>query len=70
MFVTRMSAGTTPQHEWAVGLGGNNADRSEGPATNRDGYPYVVAYFTGMTNVDGTALTAADFDAWVAALVR
>ena len=69
-FVTRMSPGEAPAHEWAVGLGGDSTDRAEGIALDADESVYVGAYFTGMTVVDGTTLTALDYDAWLAALVR
>lgn len=69
-FVTRMSTGTTPTHEWAVGLGGDNYDLTEAVATSSDGFVYVASIFNGMTNVAGTALTAQDQDSWIAALVR
>ncbi len=70
VFVTRMTAGATPTHDWAVALGGDGPDRPEGIAVDAAGNPYVSAYFNGMTTVGGTALTGADYDTWVAALVR
>jgi secreted PhoX family phosphatase len=70
VFVTRMSPGDTPTHEWAVALGGDDTDRAEGLAVDPDGYVYVLAYFMGMTNVDGVAMTAANYDAWLGALIR
>jgi hypothetical protein len=69
VFVTRMSAGPTPTHDWAVALGGDSPDRTEGIAVDAAGNVYASAYFNGMTNVGGTALTGADYDTWVAALV-
>jgi hypothetical protein len=65
-----MSPGNTPTHEWAVALGGDDDDRAEGLAIDPDGYVHVLAYFTGMTNVDGVAMTAAGYDAWLGALIR
>ena len=70
VFVTRMSAGNTPTHDWAIALGGDDTDRPEGLATDVDGHVYVSAYFKGMTDIDGQGLTALDYDGWVAALVR
>jgi hypothetical protein len=69
-FVTRMSTGNTPTHEWAVGLGGNDSDLTNGVAVAPDGSVYVLTSFSGMTNVSGTPLTSQAQDAWVAALVR
>lgn len=69
VFVTRMSAGATPMHDWAVALGGDSPDRTEGLAVDDAGNVYAAAYFSGMTNVGGTALTGADYDTWVARLV-
>jgi len=69
-FVTRMSAATAPTHEWAVSLGGDDTDSPNSVALGPDGTVYVVAGFTGMTTIGGTALTSTgDYDAWVAALV-
>ena len=70
VFVTRMSPGDAPAHEWAVALGGDSTDRAEGLALDGEEGVYVGAYFNGMTVVDGTTLTALDYDAWLAALVR
>jgi hypothetical protein len=69
-FVTRMSAGAVPSHEWAVSLGGNDTDLTESVATGADGSVYVLSSFTGMTSIAGTALTSQDYDAWIGALVR
>lgn len=69
-YVTRMSPGNTPSHEWAVALGGDSTDRPESLAADGDGYVYVGAYFNGMTNVDGEVFTAQDYDAWLGALIR
>lgn len=66
----RMSTGTAPSHEWAVALGGDDTDRAEGLAVDADGYVYVLAYFNGMTTVDGQTMTAMAYDAWLGALVR
>lgn len=69
-FVTRMSPGNAPTHEWAVSLGGNDTDLTNGVTVAPDGSVYVLTSFTGMTNVAGTPLTSQGYDAWVAALVR
>jgi hypothetical protein len=69
-FVTRMSTGTTPTHEWAVGLGGADYDLGESVALAPDGSVYVLGLFNGMSTVGGVSLTSQDFDAWIASLVR
>jgi hypothetical protein len=69
-FVTRMSSGNAPTHEWAVALGGDGTDWPEGIALDAAGYVYVLSYFMGMTEVDGQGMTALDYDAWLAAIVR
>ncbi|HEU5056191.1 MAG TPA: hypothetical protein VFU21_06690 [Kofleriaceae bacterium] len=69
-WVTRMSPGEAPAHEWAVALGGDENDRPEGLAVSPEGYVYTLAYFSGMTNVDGEVMTAlGDDDGWLGALV-
>jgi len=70
VYVTRMGTGDTPGHEWAVSLGGDDYDWPYGLAVDSEDNVYVQATFTGQTNVDGTPLTAADYDGWIAALVR
>lgn len=69
VFVSRMGAGATPSQDWAVALGGDTVNRTEGIAVDADGFVYASAYFTGVANVGGTALTAAGYDNWVVALV-
>ncbi|HET7502334.1 MAG TPA: hypothetical protein VFK02_15050, partial [Kofleriaceae bacterium] len=69
-FVTRMSPGNTPGHEWAVSLGGDDTDLTDDVAVAPDGSVYVLTSFTGMTNIGGTPLTSQGYDAWIAALVR
>ncbi len=70
-WVTRMSPGDAPAHEWAVALGGDENDRPEGITVTPDGYVYTLASFSGMTNVDGEVMTAlGDDDGWLGALVR
>ena len=69
-FVARLGPGMTPIVEWARGFGGDDPDRAEGVAVDPAGNPYVAAYFSGMTVVDGRTLAAASQDAWVAGLVR
>jgi Divergent InlB B-repeat domain len=69
-FVTRMSAGATPTHEWAVSLGGDSYDLTQGTTTAPDGTVYIAGLFTGMTNIGGTLLTAQDYDTWIVALVK
>lgn len=69
-FVTRMSPGTTPTHEWAVSLGGDDYDLGESVAVAPDGSVYALSLFNGMTTVAGTSMTSQDYDCWIAALVR
>lgn len=68
-FVTRTSSTPTPTHEWAVSLGGPDADQVRDVALGADGSVYVLASFAGMTTVGGTALSSQGSDIWVAALV-
>ncbi|HSS00497.1 MAG TPA: hypothetical protein VLM79_25740 [Kofleriaceae bacterium] len=70
VFVTRMTAGDTPTHEWAVGLGGDDSDQGESVALGADGTVYVLGQFNGMTTVAGTPFTSQAEDAWIASLVR
>jgi hypothetical protein len=69
-FATRMSPGTTPTHEWAVSLGGDDYDLGRSVALAPDGSVFLVSLFNGMTTVAGTSMTSQDFDSWIAALVR
>jgi hypothetical protein len=71
MFVTRMSAGSTPVHEWAVSIGGDGVDYAQGVVVDSAGNPYSLAQFSGMTVVGDQQLTASgDMDAYVVGLVR
>jgi hypothetical protein len=70
VFVTRMSAGNTPVHEWAIKVGGTASEFVSGVDVDPQGTVSVLAYFTGMSEVAGTPLTAQDYDAWVASFVR
>jgi hypothetical protein len=69
-FVTRMTAGDTPVHEWAVSLGGDDSDIGQSVALGPDGTVYVLGQFNGMTTVAGTSMTSQGEDAWIASLVR
>jgi Divergent InlB B-repeat domain len=69
-FVTRMSPGPTPTHEWAVGLGGADYDLAEEVAVAPDGSVYLLTLFSGMTDVAGTPFTSRGYDAWISALVK
>ena len=69
-FVTRMSPGAAPIHEWAVGLGGDGYDLAEDVAVAPNGAVYVLSLFTGMTDLAGSALTSQGYDSWIAALVQ
>jgi hypothetical protein len=70
VFVTRLTPGITPLHEWAVSLGGNDSDFPTTLVAAPEGSAYVGATFQGMTVIDGQALTALGSDGWFAALVR
>ncbi len=70
VYLTRMSPGDAPSHEWAVALGGDSTDSPDSLAVTAEGYPYVLAYFNGMTTVDGQTMTALDYDAWLGAMIR
>lgn len=69
-YVTRLSAGDAPTHEWAVGLGGADYDLAEKIAVAPDGSPYLLTLFNGMTDVGGTPFTSRGYDAWISALVK
>ncbi|NVB78669.1 MAG: hypothetical protein HOV81_09770, partial [Kofleriaceae bacterium] len=71
IFVTRLSSGNTPVHEWQVKLGGPQAGEFVfGLTVDPQGTVHVLGDWTGMTDVAGTPLTAQDYDAFVASLVR
>ena len=70
IFFTRMSAGITPVHEWAVGLGGDTYDSCEHAAIDPAGNAYLVGQFSGMTDIDGMPLTATAYDSWIGSFVR
>lgn len=69
-FVTRLSAGDAPTHEWAVGLGGADYDLAEKVAVGEDGSVYVLTLFNGMTDIAGTPFTSRGYDSWISALVK
>lgn len=69
-FVTRMSSAQVPTHEWAVSLGGAEADSARDVAVASDGTSFVTASFSGMTTVGTTSLASQTIDHWVASLVR
>jgi hypothetical protein len=59
-YATRMSPSlTNPTHEWAVSLGGSEADTPWGVATAADGSVYLTSSFSGMTTVGEDRSTAA-----------
>jgi hypothetical protein len=70
VFLTKLSAGATPVHQWATKYGGTAYDDSRDLAVDSKGNPYVLAQWTGMTVVDGVSLTSQDYDAWVLAAWR
>src|SRR5262249_3563318 len=58
MYVTRMSPGTTPTHDWAVSIGGDGVDYAEGVVVDGDSNVYALAQFSGMTVVGDQQMTA------------
>jgi hypothetical protein len=70
IFITRMSQGVTPTHEWAVRVGGTAGEFTQGAKVNADGPINVITGWSGMTDVDGMPLTAQDYDGWVGSFVR
>lgn len=70
IFVTRLTPGPAPTHEWAVALGGDAVEQCQGMAVHSDGSVHVLGWWTGISDVEGTSMTAQAYDAWVAALVR
>ena len=70
VFITRITPGATPVQEWAIKLGGTASEQVEGLHVDDRGTVSAVAYWTGMTDVAGTPLTAQDYDAWVGSFVR
>jgi hypothetical protein len=69
-YVTRMSSAAIPTHEWAVSLGGSEADAALDVATAADGTVVVTSSFSGMTTVGTESLASQQIDNWVASLVR
>ncbi|MFN0253854.1 MAG: InlB B-repeat-containing protein [Kofleriaceae bacterium] len=70
VFVTRMSAGLTPIHQWAAKYGGTATENMTGLSVDAQGNPSVLASWSGMSDIAGTPLTAQGRDAWVASFVR
>jgi hypothetical protein len=70
VFITRLSPGATPIHEWASKIGGTAYENVQGMGIDSQGTISIVANWTGMTDVAGTQLTAQDYDAWVGQFVR
>ncbi|HEY5951730.1 MAG TPA: hypothetical protein VIV40_39820 [Kofleriaceae bacterium] len=70
MFITRMTPGATPIHDWAIKLGGTAFESVQALSVDGTGTVTALAYWTGMTDVAGTPLTAQDYDAWVGSFVR
>jgi List-Bact-rpt repeat protein len=70
VFVTRMSAGATPVHEWAVKLGGSDYDYATGLALDAASNVFIAGGFTGMTDLDGMPLTAQVQDGYTLAVWR
>jgi hypothetical protein len=70
VFVTRLSPGLNPIHEWAVALGGDDEDRGSALGVTANGDVHVLASFLGQTDVGGQPLSALDRDGWIVSLVR
>ncbi len=70
IFVTRLSSGNTPLHQWQVKLGGQATEFVNDMVVDPQGTVNILADWTGMTDVGGTPLTAQDYDAFVVSLVR
>ena len=70
IFITRMTPGVTPIHDWAVKLGGTAFDDVQGLALDSQGTVNVISAWSGMTDVAGTPLTSQDYDGWVGQFVR
>ncbi|HEX5063526.1 MAG TPA: hypothetical protein VFV99_29315 [Kofleriaceae bacterium] len=70
VFMTRLSAGNTPTHQWAAKVGGTASEQVQGLKVDAQGTVSVLAYWTGMTDIGGMQLTAADYDAFVGSFVR
>ncbi|MGE0400248.1 MAG: hypothetical protein AB7T06_26265 [Kofleriaceae bacterium] len=69
-FVTRMSAGATPIHQWAAKYGGTAGEQMVGLNVDGEGNPHVLVYWTGMSDIAGMPVTAQDYDGWLAKFVR
>lgn len=69
-FLTKLSPGNTPVHQWAVKYGGTAYDDTRDLGVDSKGNPYLLAQWTGMTVVDGVSLTSQDYDAYVLAAWR
>ncbi len=70
VFVTRMSAGVTPTHQWAAKYGGTASERLSDLNVDVQGNPSLLVGWTGMTDIDGVPLTGQASDAWAASFVR
>ncbi len=64
-FLTKLSSGVTPVHQWAVKYGGTAYDDTRDVAVDSKGNPFLVAQWTGMTVIDGVSLTSQDYDGYV-----
>ena len=69
-FMTRMTAGNTPVHEWATKVGGTAREFVTGLNLDAIGTLSLLVTWTGMSDVQGVPLTAQDYDAWVGSFVR
>lgn len=70
VFVTRMSAGLTPVHQWAAKYGGTAGEGMSGLSLDAQGNVSILVSWNGMSDVAGTPLTAQARDAWVGSFVR
>jgi hypothetical protein len=70
VFMTRLSAGPTPIHQWATKVGGQAYEIVNRIAVDAQGTINVLVDWTGMSDVAGTPLTAQDYDGWIGSFVR
>jgi hypothetical protein len=69
-FVTRLSSGPTPIHQWAIKIGGTASEFVNAVSVDALGTVNLLANWMGMTDVAGEPFTAQSYDAFVASFVR